>query len=169
MLFLCLIARISWKHGYSPFDILKGILQSEGHTTQASGRQFLLTAGTPVSLQVALSSALEAETLDRLIDTAGCWPFGRRHRTGQRRHLLHICRLPRPKAQTLKEWLELLTWRSKWPLARYFSFVGRVLLALLFILDAYLPKIPVHETATANLPIIRIHSDRALFSIPAFR
>ncbi|MGY3695393.1 chromosome segregation and condensation protein ScpB [Bradyrhizobium sp. USDA 3240] len=32
----------SWKHRYSPFDILKGMLQSEGHTTQASGRQFLL-------------------------------------------------------------------------------------------------------------------------------
>ena len=46
------------------------------------------------------------------------------------------------------------------PLARYFSYVGGVLLALLFILDAYLPKIPVHETAPANLPVIRIHSDR---------
>jgi hypothetical protein len=32
----------SWKHRYSPFDILRGILQSEGHTTQAKGRQFLL-------------------------------------------------------------------------------------------------------------------------------
>jgi hypothetical protein len=46
------------------------------------------------------------------------------------------------------------------PLARYFSFVGGVLLTLLFILDAYLPKIPVREKATANLPIIRIHSER---------
>jgi hypothetical protein len=46
------------------------------------------------------------------------------------------------------------------PLARYFSFVGGVLLALLFILDAYLPKIPVHERVQANLPVIRIHSER---------
>jgi hypothetical protein len=46
------------------------------------------------------------------------------------------------------------------PLARYLSFVGGVLLTLLFILDAYLPKIPVREKATANLPIIRIHSER---------
>jgi hypothetical protein len=46
------------------------------------------------------------------------------------------------------------------PLARYFSFVGGVLLTLLFILDAYLPKIPVREKATADLPIIRIHSER---------
>ena len=46
------------------------------------------------------------------------------------------------------------------PFARYFSFVGGVLLALLFILDAYLPKIPAHERANANLPFIRIHSDR---------
>jgi len=46
------------------------------------------------------------------------------------------------------------------PLARYFSFVGGVLLALLFILDGYLPKIPAHEAAPANSPIIRIRSDR---------
>jgi hypothetical protein len=46
------------------------------------------------------------------------------------------------------------------PLARYFSFVGGALLALLFILDAYLPKIPIEERAHANLPIIRIHSER---------
>jgi hypothetical protein len=46
------------------------------------------------------------------------------------------------------------------PLARYFSFVGGVLLALLFVLDAYLPKVPVHEGADADLPIIRIHTDR---------
>lgn len=46
------------------------------------------------------------------------------------------------------------------PLARYFSFVGRALLALLFILDACLPKIPVQERAHANSPVIRIHSER---------
>jgi hypothetical protein len=46
------------------------------------------------------------------------------------------------------------------PLARYFSFVGGVLLALLFILDAHLPKLPVRDREAANLPIIRIHSER---------
>ena len=46
------------------------------------------------------------------------------------------------------------------PLARYFSYVGGALLALLFILDAYLPKIAIEERAHANSPIIRIHSER---------
>lgn len=46
------------------------------------------------------------------------------------------------------------------PLARYFFFVGGVLLALLFIADACLPKLAVVERADANLPLIRIHSDR---------
>jgi hypothetical protein len=46
------------------------------------------------------------------------------------------------------------------PLARYFFYVGAVLLALLFILDAYFPNIPERERADANLPVIRIHSDR---------
>jgi hypothetical protein len=46
------------------------------------------------------------------------------------------------------------------PVARYFFFVGGVLLALLLISDAYLPKLPVADRASANLPVIRIHSDR---------
>jgi hypothetical protein len=46
------------------------------------------------------------------------------------------------------------------PLARYFSFVGGVLFALLLILDACLPKVPVADTADVNLPVIHIHSDR---------
>jgi hypothetical protein len=46
------------------------------------------------------------------------------------------------------------------PLARYFFFVGGVLLALLFISDAYLPKLPVADRAYTDLPVIRIHSDR---------
>ena len=46
------------------------------------------------------------------------------------------------------------------PLARYFFFVGGVLLALLFIADAYLPKLPVADTVNADFPVIRIHSDR---------
>jgi hypothetical protein len=48
------------------------------------------------------------------------------------------------------------------PLARYFLAVGAVLLALLFVIDAYLPKSsPVQRTtATADLSIIRIRSDQ---------
>ena len=48
------------------------------------------------------------------------------------------------------------------PLARYFLFVGASLLTLLFVADAYLPKLPVAErtAAAADLSVIRIHSDR---------
>jgi hypothetical protein len=48
------------------------------------------------------------------------------------------------------------------PLVRYFFFVGGVLLALLFILDASLPKLPVADGdyARVDKSIIRIHSDR---------
>jgi hypothetical protein len=50
------------------------------------------------------------------------------------------------------------------PLARYFFFVGGVLLALLFISNAFLPESPpvdnVNVAAVADMPVIRIHSDR---------
>jgi hypothetical protein len=46
------------------------------------------------------------------------------------------------------------------PLAQYFFLVGGVLLALLLISDAYLPKLPVTDRANPDLPIIRIYSDR---------
>jgi hypothetical protein len=46
------------------------------------------------------------------------------------------------------------------PIARYFFFVGGVLLALLFISDAVLPSLPVADRAVADLPLIRIHTDR---------
>jgi hypothetical protein len=51
---------------------------------------------------------------------------------------------------------------KKMPLARYFLFVGGVLLALLFVSDAYLPKLPDAVRADADAPVttIRIHSDR---------
>ena len=49
------------------------------------------------------------------------------------------------------------------PLARYFLFVGGVLLALLFVANLGLPELPAplaaHD-ASADLPPIRIHSDR---------
>jgi hypothetical protein len=46
------------------------------------------------------------------------------------------------------------------PLARYFFLVGGVLLALLFVVDAVLPKLPVADRTDTDLPVIRIHSDR---------
>jgi hypothetical protein len=48
-------------------------------------------------------------------------------------------------------------------LARYFLFVGSALLALLFVADMEMPKLPVTQgayDAAADLPAIRIHSDR---------
>ncbi len=47
------------------------------------------------------------------------------------------------------------------PLARYFLWVGSALLALLFIADAYFPKLPAATASTDASPVlIRIHSDR---------
>ena len=50
------------------------------------------------------------------------------------------------------------------PLARYFLFVGGVLLALLFVVDAVLPTLPVADAnrtdAGVDKSVIRIHSDR---------
>jgi proline-rich tail region repeat protein len=46
------------------------------------------------------------------------------------------------------------------PLARYFLYVGGVLLTLLFIFDAYLTEVPVAQRGYPNVPVIRIHSDR---------
>jgi len=46
------------------------------------------------------------------------------------------------------------------PFARYFLFVGGVLLVLLFAADAYLPKLPASDIAISELPVIRIHTDR---------
>lgn len=46
------------------------------------------------------------------------------------------------------------------PLARYFLYVGGVLLTLVFILDACLTELQVMEGSQANSPVIRIHSDR---------
>jgi hypothetical protein len=46
------------------------------------------------------------------------------------------------------------------PLARYFLYVGGVLLALLFVADMCLPKLPVGERANIDVPAIRIYSDQ---------
>ena len=47
------------------------------------------------------------------------------------------------------------------PLMRYFLYVGGALLALLFIVDACLPPLPVAKASrsAADLSVIRIHSD----------
>ena len=46
------------------------------------------------------------------------------------------------------------------PLARYFLYVGGVLLTLVFILDACLTRLPVMQSSHVDAPVIRIHSDR---------
>jgi len=46
------------------------------------------------------------------------------------------------------------------PLARYFVFVGGVLLALLFVVGAVVPQPPIEVRADSDLPVIRIQSDR---------
>jgi hypothetical protein len=50
------------------------------------------------------------------------------------------------------------------PVARYFLYVGGVLLALLFVFDATQPKLPVVDrtnvATTATSPVLRIQSDR---------
>ena len=46
------------------------------------------------------------------------------------------------------------------PLARYFFYVGGALLALLFIADAHLPKLPVAHWSDKVSYNIRIHADQ---------
>src|ERR1700687_1556518 len=46
------------------------------------------------------------------------------------------------------------------PLLRYFVFVGGALLALLFVSNAYFPKLSDEVRANSDLPVIRIHSER---------
>jgi hypothetical protein len=46
------------------------------------------------------------------------------------------------------------------PLARYFLYVGGAMLALLFISNAYLPKLSVADRENSRPTIIHIHSDQ---------
>ncbi|QIO32191.2 hypothetical protein [Bradyrhizobium sp. 1(2017)] len=46
------------------------------------------------------------------------------------------------------------------PLLAYFWKVGAALLALLFVADFCLPKVPIAEKAVEDRPAIHIHSDR---------
>jgi hypothetical protein len=50
--------------------------------------------------------------------------------------------------------------RREMPILRYFAFVGGALLVLLFVSDAYFPKMPDEVRAASELPVIRIHSER---------
>jgi hypothetical protein len=49
---------------------------------------------------------------------------------------------------------------SRMPVLRYFLYVGGVLLGLFFIVDAYLPRLPMPFGVHDHLPVIRIASDR---------
>jgi hypothetical protein len=45
------------------------------------------------------------------------------------------------------------------PLLRYFLYVGGVLLALLFVVTAYLPEMPTADSSGPHLPVIHLYAD----------
>jgi transcriptional regulator with XRE-family HTH domain len=55
----------SWRHAYTPFDLLTGILQTEGHTTTSNGRNITLE-GYRVSFDAV--SALRGRVIDAAIN-----------------------------------------------------------------------------------------------------
>ena len=56
----------AWNHRNSPFDILKGILEPEGHTTTSSGRSFAITK---FDVLVEAVSEPRAKVVDAIIAT----------------------------------------------------------------------------------------------------
>jgi transcriptional regulator with XRE-family HTH domain len=56
----------AWGRKYSPFDILKGILQPEGHTTEARGQHFAIKN---FSVNIEAVTALRAKVTDAVIRT----------------------------------------------------------------------------------------------------
>jgi hypothetical protein len=66
------------------------------------------------------------------------------------RQSINVCRIDAWRGQM----------ERRMPLARYCCYVGGVLLALLFIADAYLPKLPVARWADKVSYSIRVHSDQ---------
>jgi transcriptional regulator with XRE-family HTH domain len=54
----------SWRHKYSPFDILKGILQTEGHTSTSSGMTISLD---PFSVRPTVVTRLRRKVIDNAI------------------------------------------------------------------------------------------------------
>jgi transcriptional regulator with XRE-family HTH domain len=55
----------SWRYAYTPFDVLKGIMQTEGHTTTSNGRSFSLEPFLVLSSAV---SALRKKVIDATIN-----------------------------------------------------------------------------------------------------
>jgi hypothetical protein len=56
--------------------------------------------------------------------------------------------------------LDAAVMAPRMPLLQYFLYIGGVLLGLLFILDAFLPKLPIPVATHEHVPVIRIASDR---------
>jgi transcriptional regulator with XRE-family HTH domain len=56
----------AWDQKYSPFDILKGILHPEGHTTEALGRHFSIKN---FSINIEVVTALRTKVVDAIIRT----------------------------------------------------------------------------------------------------
>jgi len=56
----------AWGQKYSPFDILKGILHPEGHTTEALGRHFSIKN---FNINIEAVTALRAKVVDAIIRT----------------------------------------------------------------------------------------------------
>jgi transcriptional regulator with XRE-family HTH domain len=56
----------AWKHRYSPFDILKGILRPEGDITESDGRQIILKK---FGVNLEAVTALRTKVADSVIDT----------------------------------------------------------------------------------------------------
>lgn len=55
----------SWTNAYTPFEVLKGIMQTEGHTTTSNGRSFSLN---PFLVNFSAVSALREKVIDAVIN-----------------------------------------------------------------------------------------------------
>jgi len=55
----------SWRHVYTPFDMLKGIMQTEGHTTTSNGKSFSLN---PFLVSSSAVSAIRKKVIDTTIN-----------------------------------------------------------------------------------------------------
>lgn len=56
---------VSWKYAYTPFDVLKGIMKTEGHTTTSNGRSFSFE---PFLVSSSAVSALRNKVIDATIN-----------------------------------------------------------------------------------------------------
>lgn len=55
----------SWRYAYTPFDVLEGIMQTEGHTTTSNGRSFSLN---PFLVRADAVSAIRNQVIDATIN-----------------------------------------------------------------------------------------------------